>query len=259
MATVTYPNGVATQFSYDQLNRVSGLAASSQSAEVSGYTYHRDETGKLTSALELDNRNSTWNYDGVYRLNGETITNAPGNKNGTVSYTLDPVGNRTSDSSSISGLSPVSGTYNADDQLSGETYDSNGNVTATGGKTFTYDSQNELVSMNGTVSIVYDGDGNRVAKTVNGVTTKYLVDDLNPAGVPKNRSSFLGWGRAILRSWKSSAQVLSRGSTRTACSASVRRSPSAAPGRRASTATTGVPADRSSSVGWRTAAAVCVS
>ena len=29
---------------------------------------------------------------------------------------------------------------------------------------------------------VYDGDGNRVAKTVGGVTTRYLVDDLNPTG-----------------------------------------------------------------------------
>jgi RHS repeat-associated protein len=29
---------------------------------------------------------------------------------------------------------------------------------------------------------VYDGDGNRVAKVVGGVTTRYLVDDLNPTG-----------------------------------------------------------------------------
>lgn len=34
----------------------------------------------------------------------------------------------------------------------------------------------------GTVQIVYDGDGNRVAKSVNGVTTRYLADDLNPTG-----------------------------------------------------------------------------
>ena len=34
----------------------------------------------------------------------------------------------------------------------------------------------------GTVQIVYDGDGNRVAKSANGVVTRYLVDDLNPTG-----------------------------------------------------------------------------
>jgi len=32
------------------------------------------------------------------------------------------------------------------------------------------------------VTISYDGDGNRVSKSVGGVTTRYLVDDLNPTG-----------------------------------------------------------------------------
>jgi hypothetical protein len=31
-------------------------------------------------------------------------------------------------------------------------------------------------------ALLYDRDGNRVAKTVNGVTTRYPVDDLNPTG-----------------------------------------------------------------------------
>jgi RHS repeat-associated protein len=61
-------------------------------------------------------------------------------------------------------------------------------VTAADGKTFTYDSENHLMSMrNGSTSatMVYDGDGNRVSKTVGGVTTTYLVDDLNPTGYPQ--------------------------------------------------------------------------
>jgi RHS repeat-associated protein len=37
-----------------------------------------------------------------------------------------------------------------------------------------------------TVSLIYDAFGNRVSKTVNGVTTKYLVeDDVNPTGYPQ--------------------------------------------------------------------------
>jgi hypothetical protein len=32
------------------------------------------------------------------------------------------------------------------------------------------------------MTIVYDGDGNRVSETVGGTTTKYLVDDHNPTG-----------------------------------------------------------------------------
>lgn len=178
VATVTYPNGVQSQFTYDSLNRVTGLATAQ-----TGYVYQRGPAGNLTSALELNNRQLTWNYDGINRLTGETVVNAPSGKNGTASYGLDPVGNRTSASSSISSLSPVSGSFNPDDQLSSETYDNNGNVIAANGKTFTYDSQNQLVSMNGGSSqVMYDGDSNRVAKLANGVATHFLVDDLNPTG-----------------------------------------------------------------------------
>jgi RHS repeat-associated protein len=132
--------------------------------------------------MEYAGRSVTWSFDGIYRLTGETVTNDT-QYNGSVSYGLDPVGNRLSASSSLHGVSSAGFSYNADDQILGETYDANGNTTATGGKTFGYDSENHLVSMNGAaVTMVYDGDGNRVAKTANGVATRYLVDDLNPTG-----------------------------------------------------------------------------
>ena len=64
-----------------------------------------------------------------------------------------------------------------------ETYDNNGNATVSGAHSFAYDFENRVKSMNGgAVALQYDGDGNRVAKTVGGVTTRYLVDDLNPTG-----------------------------------------------------------------------------
>ena len=37
----------------------------------------------------------------------------------------------------------------------------------------------------GAVQLLYDGDGNRVAKSVNGMVTRHLVDDLNPTGYPQ--------------------------------------------------------------------------
>jgi RHS repeat-associated protein len=180
VGTVTYPNGVQSTFTYDTLNRVSGL-----SSQVSGYTYQRGPSGNLTSATESNGRTESWSYDGIYRLTNETISLAPSGKNGSVGYGLDPVGNRTSDTSSLSGISSGSFSYNPDDELASESYDQNGNILATGGKTFTYDSQNELISMGGTASLLYDADGNRVSKTVSGVVTKYLVDDLNPTGYPQ--------------------------------------------------------------------------
>ena len=115
-------------------------------------------------------------YDGIYRLTNETIGNDPTNKNGSVSYGLDPVGNRQSASSSLSGVNSSSFTYTVDDETSTDTYDANGNTTTSGGKTFTFDSENHMTSMTGNgkvVTMVYDAFGNRVAKTVNGVTTQY--------------------------------------------------------------------------------------
>src|SRR5208337_766015 len=94
-------------------------------------------------------------------------------------------GNRQSQTSSIPGITTGSFTYDPDDRLSTETYDANGNTLTSGGKTFAYDFENRLKSITEgtvTVTIQYDADGNRVAKTVNGVTTRYLVDDLNPTG-----------------------------------------------------------------------------
>jgi RHS repeat-associated protein len=76
-----------------------------------------------------------------------------------------------------------SSTYDANDRLDSDSYDDNGNTTAANGNNYAYDFENHLTSLNGaTVSYVYDGDGNRVAKTVAGVTTNYLVDTNNPTG-----------------------------------------------------------------------------
>ena len=189
VGSVKYPNGIATSFTYDLLNRVA-----TASSQVSSYQYQRDPTGNLKNVVELGGRTVNWTYDGIYRLTNESIANDPSQNGGNVAYTFDPVGNRSQEVSSISGLSSGSWGYNADDEVSSESYDPNGNVTATGGKSFTYDSENHLMSMGSTVALLYDGDGNRAAKTVNGVTTYYLVDDLNPTGYPQVVEELSGAG-----------------------------------------------------------------
>jgi YD repeat-containing protein len=100
LATATLPNGLQSVFAYDQLNRLTALAT-----PVSGYTYQLGPTGNRTSALELNGRTINWTYDGIYRLTNEAIVSAPSGKNGSVSYGLDPVGNRLSDNSTLSGVS----------------------------------------------------------------------------------------------------------------------------------------------------------
>ena len=193
LATVEYPNGLQSTFSYDTLNRITRL-----SNAAANYTYTLDGTvGNRTGVTEKlatlpGARMVGWSYDGIYRLTNENISADPNSKTGEVTYGLDPVGNRLSlglsQGSNLPGISailPGSVSYDQDDRLSTEDYDPNGNTLKSGGKTFTYDFANRLKSMAAgsvSVTIQHDADGNRVAKTVNGVTTRYLVDDLNPTG-----------------------------------------------------------------------------
>jgi RHS repeat-associated protein len=142
--------------------------------------------GNRTSVTEGTGRTANWTYDKIYRLTNETIGADPANKDGSVGYVLDPVGNRKSSTSTLSGVNPESFNYTVDDELTTDNYDNNGNTTGSGVNSFTYDSENELKTMNGSaVTLLYDGDGNRVAKTVGSVTTRYLIDDLNPTGLPQ--------------------------------------------------------------------------
>ena len=58
-----------------------------------------------------------------------------------------------------------------------------GNARNIAGRSYTYDFEDRIRTADGgAVRIVYDGDGNLAAKTVGGVTTRYLVDELNPTG-----------------------------------------------------------------------------
>jgi len=91
------------------------------------------------------------------------------------------VGNRTQKVSTIPGFPGGLTNYNANDQLSTDTYDANGNTTASIGLGYAYDFENHLIQQGG-ISLLYDGDGNRASKTVAGVKTTYLVDTQNPTG-----------------------------------------------------------------------------
>ena len=115
-------------------------------------------------------------------MKSETVTADPGNNNGAESYTYDAVGNRKTLSSTIPSLTgSLSYTYDSNDRLTTDTYDNAGNTISSGGTASTYDFENHMLT-HGSVSMVYDGDGNRVSETAGGVTTKYLIDTLNPTG-----------------------------------------------------------------------------
>jgi RHS repeat-associated protein len=182
LKTTLFANGVESTYTYDTLNRLTNVSAVGGSATLASYAYTLGAAGNRTSVTELSGRSVTYTHDALYRLTGESIANDAAT-NGAASYSYDAVGNRLSRNSTVSGLPSTTSTYNANDQLTSDTYDLNGNTTASNGAGYNYDFENRLTSLaDGSASFVYDGDGNRVAKTAGGVTTRYLVDTNNATG-----------------------------------------------------------------------------
>ena len=184
LAGYTYPNGVSSTLQYDSLNRLTNLASNANGAAVASYAYTLGSAGNRTGVKELSGRKVSYSYDNLYRLTLETIAGDASGLNGTLGYQYDAVGNRKSLSSTLSSLNSGLWNYDANDRLTGfaaPPYDNEGNITWSAGTQEGYDYENHLVS-SGYMTFVYDGDGNRVAKTIGGVTSNYLVDTLNPTG-----------------------------------------------------------------------------
>jgi RHS repeat-associated protein len=184
LSAITYPNGVTHAFTYNSKNQLTNLGVNKGATAVASYGYTLDNVGNRTSVAELSGRTVNYVYDSIYRLLSETVAHATAGPNGAVTYAYDAVANRTQATSTLAGISSGTFSYNSDDRLSTDTYDAEGNTIASGGISYTYDFENHLIQKGG-VTVVYDGDGTRVAKTVGGVTTKYLVDDFNLTGFPQ--------------------------------------------------------------------------
>jgi RHS repeat-associated protein len=136
--------------------------------------------------VENTGRTVQYGYDPLYRLTSESVTGDPNAINGRVDYTLDSVGNRQRRDSTLGPVSNQVSTFNVNDQLGCEQYDLNGNVIQDcQGNVFTWDFENRLLSKNAAVNVFYDGDGQRVAKSVGALLTAFLIDRQNPSGFPQ--------------------------------------------------------------------------
>jgi RHS repeat-associated protein len=189
LSSYVYPNAVQTGNVFDTQNRLTQTCdatsspACSASQKLASYTYTLGNAGNRTNVVELSGRSLVYGYDNDYRLTSEAITGDPAGNNGTVSYTgYDAVGNRTLMTSTLNAVPGGSFFYDANDRLTTDIYDANGNTTSSAGISNGYDFENRMLT-HGAVTLVYDGDGNHVSETVGGTTTKFLVDDHNQTGL----------------------------------------------------------------------------
>jgi RHS repeat-associated protein len=191
MTSATLPTGVQATYGRDRLDRVTGLSwRAGAGSTLASYAYTLGASGHRLSMVEASGRRVDYRYDDAHRLVGETVAAGPAGT-GTIGYVLDPTGNRLERTSTLAALPAATYAYDANDRLTSDGWDANGNATtctaAGANAAFTYDHDDRLVTKDaGTpneVRLVYDGDGVLVGKTAGGVTTRYLVDDLNPTGL----------------------------------------------------------------------------
>jgi RHS repeat-associated protein len=143
--SLTLPNGIVTEYAYDAASRLTGLTYKQGSTVLGSLTYSYDAAGSRTQT------GGTWAR------------------------------------TSLSAAVPLA-TYDAANQqltFGGQvlTYDLNGNLTSNGTTLYTWDDRNRLASLAGlagTASFQYDPLGRRTRKTIDGTTTGFLYDGLNP-------------------------------------------------------------------------------
>ncbi len=121
----------------------------------------------------------TYTYDPLYRLTAADYSNGD-----YYHYAYDSVGNRLTQESMVEGQTTTN-TYVYDDanrQISvngvAYTWDNNGNLLNDGTNGYTYDTANRLIAFSGpqVINYAYNGLGDRLQETVDGVTTTFRMD-----------------------------------------------------------------------------------
>jgi RHS repeat-associated protein len=183
--SMTVAGQAAVTYGYDNANR---LLTITQGSNVVTIAY--DDAGRRTSVTLPNGVVTEYTYDAASRVTGLTYR-----KNtttlGTLTYTYDAAGNRVGVGGTWArtalppALDPA--TYDAANRpltFGGQVLasDLNGNLLTDGTSGYTWDARNRLTAITGPVpaTFQYDATGRRTRKTINGVTTDFVHDGINP-------------------------------------------------------------------------------
>jgi hypothetical protein len=134
------------------LNRLTNLSTNhpASSRFIQSYGFTLGPAGNRTKIVEAQGlpqqRTLDYSYDALYRLRGESVTESLGLAY-SKTFGYDPVGNRLTRTSTVASLSDQNFSFDTNNRLTTDTYDSNGNWLNSPGQTPNmYDIENRLTS-----------------------------------------------------------------------------------------------------------------
>lgn len=181
--TMTVAGQPVVHYTLDPDSRLTQIA---QNSSTVAFTY--DSAGRRTSLTLPNGVTVGYGYDQASELTAiqyQSSSAALGN----LAYTYDLAGRRNGVSGSFARTNlpnAVTGaTYNVNNQLTqwgsaSSTYDNNGNLQNDGTNSYSWNSRNQLASMNGGTDVFnYDSFGRRVTKSIVGTAESFLYDGAN--------------------------------------------------------------------------------
>jgi RHS repeat-associated protein len=170
-------------YSYDDANHLTGVTQGSTSVAF-GY----DIAGRRISATLPGGISAAYSWDAASQLSGITYTSGTTTL-GALTYGYNLAGRVTSrDGTLFQSVLPAavtSATYNLANRLTARTaagvtaspiWDTNGNLTSDGIRSYTWDARDRLIGITGVASFVYDAFGRRQTATRGSTTTAFLYD-----------------------------------------------------------------------------------
>jgi RHS repeat-associated protein len=188
LTAATLPNAVQTTYEHDAANRLTQIAHRNAGDDLlARYVYLLDGVGNWVQATEtistpgqgLVTTAITYTYDSLYRLSEADYSSGE-----RFEYAYDAVGNRMIYTATVAGTNVITYLYDTTNRLVNVdgvdyTWDDLGRLENDGTYTYSWDGAGRLITATDgimTLAYRYDGDGNRLARSVNGTSTTYTLD-----------------------------------------------------------------------------------
>lgn len=185
ITSIQYPGNKVVSYTYDDDNLLHSVTDWNNNTTI--YTYRND--GLLQQTDYPNGTYCSYTYDNAGRMTGMNWEKSNATTINAYTFTLDPMGNHVAEQKTepytpaVGSAQTISYTYNNANRITqmGNTsfgFDSNGNTTNKGNRTYQYDKFDRLISVGGDMNAqyMYDGSGNRRGATRNGIVTRFVLD-----------------------------------------------------------------------------------